>query len=47
MGEGEEEEIKEDPLCPADIPPPQPIMGRTMRGVRIEGGDVIAENGDY
>ena len=21
MGEGEEEEIKEDPLCPADISP--------------------------
>ena len=35
MGEGEEEEIKEDPLCPADIPPP--VMWRTMRGVRIEG----------
>lgn len=34
MGEGEEEEIKEDPLCPADI---SPVMGRTMRGVRIEG----------
>ena len=45
MGEGEEEEIKEDPLCPADIPPTH--NGENMRGVRIEGGDVIAENGDY
>ena len=23
MGEGEEEEIKEDPICPADISPPR------------------------